>query len=186
MTQSIRDFIGMKKGTMTRADELLDNLLVTTFDGFEKHFNIQWKEFKNISDFLSNFLIMNPDKEYVVEWFHKKGISYLQQLDTSLNIVFDIEAFIEYEQFLIDTDLIRGSSQDFLYSISEIIPAVNTYVNEFYEEALNRSLPQQEELEVFSPLLLDDTQYFEEKITWSIEIPESSANNKQAELLLAI
>lgn len=186
MTQNIRDFIGMKKGEMTRADELLDNLLITAFSGFEKHFDIQWQQYNRLNDFLAEFSRMYPNKEYVVEWFHVKGIAQLQQLGTALYIVVDIEAFLEYEQFLLETDLAEGSAQDFLYSITEIIPAITTYVDEFYEEALNSSLHQQEQIEMFSSLLQSGTQGFTEKLNWSIEIPEGSAIREEAGLLLAI
>lgn len=189
MVQNIRDFIGMEKGTMTRADELLDSILLTIFEGFKKHFNLQWQNYNKLDDFLYDFSIKHPDKKYVAEWFFTKGISHFKQLDTPIYIVLDIEAFLEYEQFLLDTDSDEGTLQDFLYSISEIIPAISVYVNEYYEEALNTSLPPQEELDLSSLPTSNDSQslkYNHQEFTWSIEIPESSAIKKQAELLLSI
>lgn len=189
MTQNIREFIGMKKDTMTRADELLDSILITIFEGFEIYFNIQRQNYSKLEDFFHDFLIKHPNKEYVANWFFTKGIPQLNQLDTPINIVFDIEAFLEYEQFILDTDITEGTMHDFLYSITEIIPAINTYVSEYYEEAINGSLPQQEDVILSSVSLINDPQSFitdQQALTWSVEIPKSSANKEQAELLLSI
>ncbi|EFI67208.1 hypothetical protein BFZC1_18565 [Lysinibacillus fusiformis ZC1] len=42
--------------------------------------------------------------------------------------VVDIEEFLEYELFILDTAITEGILHDFLYSITEIIPTINTYV----------------------------------------------------------
>lgn len=103
--------------------------------------------------------------------------------------VVDTEAFLEYELFILDTAITEGTLHDFLYSITEIIPAINTYVSEYYEEAINGSLPQQEDVILSSVSLINDAQSLitdQQALTWSVEIQKNSANKEQAELLLSI
>lgn len=138
MSKSIREFMGMKRRPVGKVDELLDLIFEVIFDGFKKNFQLSINNYPTIYKFFDDFSIKYPKYDFVATWFLEKGLFCIKQMDTELSVIYDIEAFLEFEKVTLEIDVYEGTCNDFLFALTENLPAISGFITEFYESNLQR------------------------------------------------
>lgn len=189
MSKNIREFMEMKKRPVSKADELLDSIFAVFFDGFKKHFQLPIDDYSTVYEFFEDFSKKNPKHQFVANWFLDKGMHYVEQMDTEISIIEDIEAFLEFEKVTLEIDVYEGSRNDFLFAMTEKFPSISNFITEFYEEDFKSAALTHEEVDLLIPSQLTVTvpSTFHISTTdddWSSIQSTTSSANKDAGLLL--
>lgn len=181
MTNTIREFLGMKHITKNDADRLLDSVFELLFKGFEKYFSLDIQEYRNVDHFFKDLAVKHPDYSYVSEWYFEKGLEFLKNMDSDLSQVPDIIAFLEHEKFCLEIDVNEGNRTDFLFAYTEVFPMISNYIGDFYKEKLNEHIFDVQEKKISIPGL--SSIRANNTSSWSVTNTQSSAD-KEAGLLL--
>lgn len=131
MKDKVRVFWGIDDSSETKADELLDSILLTLLQGFKNHYDVEWKEFEDLKSFLYFFREKHPTHSYIADWVEKEGYSKIQNMNESLLLIEDVENFLIYQKFCLEIDVFGESRYNFDLALIEIISIISNHIEDF-------------------------------------------------------
>ncbi|HLQ82711.1 MAG TPA: hypothetical protein VK121_02535 [Pseudogracilibacillus sp.] len=122
MCEELFDFMEVDKTTHTTLDQMKEDLIFNMLNHMEKVLHVNFKDYDNMSQLIEEKIKLDEDVSYFWDWLEHYGYKRIKTiLEHSLGNHEDLEAELEYRQFVLEMDIESNVLDNFFTSVADTV-----------------------------------------------------------------